>query len=139
MGKTPIIIQSRHDTSTAVLRIDYNEANEGKLTVAIDELTGAVVDITISELVEKLNLIPGLSVSYVEPIKVPTYIGAAVIRSVMGSPDKFERFVRYAEDSEHSLPWISKTGNRYSNDDIAAVLANHGYEAQPQFPRQGED
>lgn len=139
MGKTPIKIASA--TGTSSLSIDYNNLSSNgllDLSVRAGNVTNNI-SLDVKALVERLNLIPGLTVKYEAPIVVPAYLGAVVMRSVLGSTHEFERYVRYCEDSEHSLPWVSKTGNRYSNDDIAAVLANHGFEAQPQFPRQGED
>lgn len=137
MGKTPIRIESRHPGSDVTMVVDYSHADEGKLSISTIVLDGTTtIDVTISELVKKLAFIPGLTIKYEKPIVIPKYLGAVVRRDDgMGGR---EQWVRYLEDNESSLPWVDQNGNRRSNDDIAAVLANGAYEKQPQFPRNGE-
>lgn len=89
-----------------------------------------------SDVAERMSMLPGYAVGYVQPLVIPSYLGAVVERDM--TPNPLERFVRVAHDSDTSLPWIaSANGTKRSNDDIAAVLANGGYERQPEFPGNG--
>ena len=85
-----------------------------------------------SQLAEAMSLIPGFVVKYVPPVIVPQYLGAVVERQSVGN---LVRWVRVANHDEHSLCWFStQTGNRYDDDQIAGILANGGYECEPEFP-----
>jgi hypothetical protein len=92
----------------------------------------AGIRVTPAELAEALNKLPGFTVKYEAPIEVPQYLGAVVARGSGSLPH--ERYVRYNSSSETSLPWISQSGTAKSDDDIAGILANGGYERQPEFP-----
>lgn len=136
MGKTPIKIKSNQGTGRELVIMYGNVAANDTLTfVANSDSDTVSVGVGVSELVERLNLIPGMTVKYEKPIEVPSYLGAVVRRDDgMGGR---EQWVRYLHDGDSSLPWVSRTGNKFSNDDIAAVLANGAYEVQPEFPKNG--
>lgn len=141
MAKTPVHIKSIYPASRTSLLVNYDNLLDADfLSFAVKNedpvvpITG--VDVRVSELVERLNLIPGMTVKYEKPITIPGYLGA-VIRRDDGMGGR-EQWVRYLHDGDSSLPWVDKNGNRRSNDDIAGILANGGYEVQPEFPRNGE-
>lgn len=117
------------------------ETIEGGLTqFTITTKTQGTVGLTVqsADVAGRMSMLPGYAVGYVPPIKIPSYLGAVVERTLGPANVTVERYVRVAHDSDSSLPWIaSANGSKRSNDDIAAILANGGYERQPEFPHNG--
>lgn len=114
--------------------------NHVTLTVNIPGEKALGVSVPSAQLAARLSEVPGFEARYTPPVVVPSYLGAVVerIEESRGSHHYAARWTRYAKDGDTSLPWVSHHGRTVSNDDVAAVLANGGYERQPEFPRNGE-
>lgn len=112
----------------------------GRLHVEIKAADGSrVISVQSLDLANALNETPGFTVKYVEPVRVPSYLGAVVERpSTARRADgrAYDRWFRVAYDAESSLPWTTASGLYLSNAEIAGVLANGGYEREPEFPQR---
>lgn len=87
------------------------------------------IPVTPTDLAVALNSIPGFTVKYVKPIAVPQYLGAVVQRDE-------DRWVRVQHRSDSSYGWARAgvPSVTLNDDDIAGILANGGYEREPEFP-----